>query len=141
MQVILFLKLKIIYSQFLNKLPPTSSKQLIASRRTHDTKLANLTEKKFEMKCTSVTWEWGSTVWIHWNISLKGQDLKFYSLDFNLLNTNPLWKWMSNRQPNWWLSFNHIRNQFVRNFIFHIAAHDVVARNSIQHAPPLSDTL
>lgn len=26
---------------------------------TRDTKLANLTEKKFEIKCTSVTWEWG----------------------------------------------------------------------------------
>jgi len=86
LQVILFLKLKITYSQFLIKLPTTAIKQLIASRRlklvTHDTKLANLTEKKFEMKCTSVTWEWRSTVWIHWNISLKGQDLKFYSLDF-----------------------------------------------------------
>jgi len=66
LQVILFLKLKINHSQFLNKLPPTASKRLSASRRlklvTHDTKLANLTEKKFEMKCTSVTWEWGSTV-------------------------------------------------------------------------------
>jgi len=137
LQVILFLKLKITYSQFLIKLPTTAIKQLIASRRlklvTHDTKLANLTEKKFEMKCTSVTWEWRSTVWIHWNISLKGQDLKFYSLDFNLLNTNPLqnYQWMSNRQPNWWLSFTHIRNQFERKFIFHIAAHDTVARNSI----------
>lgn len=43
-----------------------SSKQLIASHRfklvTHDTKLANLPEKKYETKCTSVTWEWGSTL-------------------------------------------------------------------------------
>jgi len=63
LQVILFLKLKITYSQFLNKVPPTASKQLIASSRlklvTRNTKLANLTEKKFEMKCTSVTWKWG----------------------------------------------------------------------------------